>query len=127
MSYLLFRGLYVGVLSIGLAPEMRNVGFNFLADFRVPSIGGLRCTTGVEGVFSGTFNPFIRSANTLCGVDMKSIGDALSGDATLPSSNNRLYDSKSATRGSQGAFPTCSSTVGISLGWTQVRPSVQGQ
>ena len=83
MSYLLLRGLYGGVASTSIS--IRADGFDFLPDFRGPSIGGLRWTTGVDGVvlLSGTFIPFVRSVSTTCiiGISQLSIGGDAHSDA----------------------------------------------
>ena len=132
MSYLLFRGLYSGVLG-GLSPPDvfttvdRERGLDFLADFRGPSIGTLRCTTGVEDVCC---NILVRSPNMNWSGDedearQSSIGESFTGD--FGGSKSCLYSLKSATRGSHEAELTLSSTAGISFGWTQASPKVQGQ
>src|SRR5271155_3235349 len=88
-SYLLLRGLYGGVSNeFSVLVSARGANFVFRVDFRVVSIGGLRCNTGVEGQFSGTFVPLTRSTNTLC-VGVPTIGDPQSEVAIPPPSSKR--------------------------------------
>src|SRR5271169_1456991 len=54
-SYLLLLGLYGGISNEFSSLARRGANFVLRVDFRVASIGGLRCTTGVEGHRSGTF------------------------------------------------------------------------